>query len=439
MKRSRWWVWLLLVGALVAGAAWFDAQHAKGDREVDVYVLGAQRMVAGDEIYRPRGDAKPFTYPPFAALLFVPITWLPSGWLPAVWFAVNFLVLLAMLRWLHRFATAEVPGRAPPRAVWFWLLTGVFSGHHVHSVFTNQSHDLLIAGAVAMTAAAWCRGRAVAGAWVGLGAAMKATPLLFVGLFGQRLRWGALAIMLLAVAVATLAPDLLFPRADGRSWVVAWYEVNLRALQVGGTADGGAWGAHSVLNQSLSGAMHRWFRPLEAGGQPFTHGENGTVMVAELSVGAVKAITLAWFAVVLAALFATGRCAARALRGLDGDVLRETMRRVALGEVGAFACGMVLLSPQSSKSHFCVWLFPVAFVVEQLLRRGRRDVVLLALFVPAFALGVVSKELVGRANGELLLAWGNVTWSTVLLLLATLRGLWLEARDRKRAAEGGAT
>ena len=285
-----------------------------------------------------------------------------------------------------------------------------------------------VAAAVALTAAAWCRGRATAGLWAGLGAAMKATPLLFVGLFGQRMRWGPLLVLVVALVAATLAPDLLYPRADGRSWAMAWYDLNLRALKVGGTADGGAWGAHSVLNQSLSGAMHRWFRPVETGGRAFVHGENGTVLVAELSTGAVKVVTLAMFAVVLGLLFAAGRFAARALRGLDGEALVARMRRVALGEVGAFACGMVLLSPQSSKSHFCVWLFPVAFVVDQLLRRGRRDVVLLGLFVPAFALGIVSKEIVGRANGELLLAWGNVTWSTVLLLLATLRGLWLEAR-----------
>ncbi|MCB9870761.1 MAG: hypothetical protein H6837_12965 [Planctomycetes bacterium] len=41
-----------------------------------VYVLGAERMRSGAEIYRP-DDIKPFTYPPGMALMFMPLTLLP--------------------------------------------------------------------------------------------------------------------------------------------------------------------------------------------------------------------------------------------------------------------------------------------------------------------------------------------------------------------------
>jgi hypothetical protein len=76
----------------------------------------------------------------------------------------------------------------------------------------------------------------------------------------------------------------------------------------------------------------------------------------------------------------------------------------------------------SSKSHFCVWLFPVAFVAERLLR-GRRDPVAITLFAAAAFVALLAKDMVGRELGNLLLAYGNVTWATVLLLAATVRCL----------------
>jgi hypothetical protein len=106
-------------------------------------------------------------------------------------------------------------------------------------------------------------------------------------------------------------------------------------------------------------------------------------------------------------------------------------RSVALGEVAAVACGMVLLSPQSSKSHFCVWLFPVAFVIDRLLR-GPRDALAASLFVGAAVLGLLSKDMLavfGRQLGPLVLAYGNATWATVLLLAATVRCLFALARE----------
>ena len=45
-----------------------------------------------------------------------------------------------------------------------------------------------------------------------------------------------------------------------------------------------------------------------------------------------------------------------------------------LGEAGLIACGMVLLSPMSSKSHFCVLLLPIAFCCYAYLHHRRSGV-----------------------------------------------------------------
>ncbi|MFK7741344.1 MAG: glycosyltransferase 87 family protein [Planctomycetota bacterium] len=451
MKRTWPWLLILLLAAMVGGALYFDRQAKKGDREIDVYIAGGQRMADGAEIYRRGSDAKPFTYPPFAAVPFVPFVLLPESWHAEAWFVVNFVVLLLLIRWLHRWARSQrgqvgEGAAAPPKrwALWFWLPTALFGGRHIVSVFTNQSHDLLICGMLAMLAAAWCRGGRLAalqaGFWAGLGAATKATPLIFLGLFGLRLRVVGVVSVVVATVGATLLPDLMFPRGDGQAWWRAWYDINLSGMEVGGTADApGAWGTHSFLNQGLSGTLTRWFRPVGVDDVTFVVGEVGDVLCVELSAQATKYVTLAGSMAVLAVISLGVLGSWRALRsvppGIAGSEVRAQIQsRVGMGEVGAFACGMLLLSPQSSKAHFCVWIFPVAFVVDFVLRR-RRDAVAIVLFAVAFGFAMLSKGMLGRSLANVMLAWGSVTWATVFLLLATVRCLWLSARVGSEGAD----
>jgi hypothetical protein len=418
VNRQRLWLLPLLLAVMVFGGWYFGARAQGEDRELPVYVTGGERMAAGEEIYRRGTDAKPFTYPPFAAVPFVPFALLPLAWQPPAWFVVNFVILVFLARWLHAWGRRDWPGAGPPRLLWFWGLTLVLGVHHVLSVLTNQSHDLFIAGALGLAAASWCRKGHWAGLWAGLGGAIKATPMLCLGLFALRLRPLAVVLLLGSFAALSLLPDWWFPRDDGKYWLQAWYEVNLRGLEVGGTADArGAWNPHSYLNQSLSGTLTRLLTAVSIPGR-FVDEQ---VALANLSPGAAKNVGLALQLGVLALIAGGIRGAARAVRAAPDPLVEQ--RRLGLGEVAAIACGMVLLSPQSSKAHFCVWIFPAAFLADRLLR-GRRDLLLWLLVGMALLLGpLASKGLVGRDLGNKLLAYGNVTWCTVLLLLATVRSL----------------
>jgi hypothetical protein len=424
VKRARLWLLPVLLAILVGGGYYFSFRAKAQDRELPVYITGAERMAAGEEIYRRGTDAKPFTYPPFAAMPFLPLTWFSTTWQPAAWFVVNFAILLALVRWLHQFARRAAPGAGPPRIVWFWILTVLVGGRHVVSVLTNQSHDLLIAGLVGLTAWAWCKRGDSAGTWAGIsagiGGAIKATPLLFVGLFALRKNTLAAVLVMFTFLCLSLLPDWWFPRADGGSWLKAWYNINLKGLEVGATASAeGAWNAHSVLNQSLSGTLTRLFVPVATPSE-FVIGEKGAVLLVGLPAGLFRVVSaLAQFGVL--ALITLGvLAAARVVRSAaDADAAQ---RMVGVGEVAAIACGMVLLSPQSSKAHFCIWVFPAAYVVDRLLRH-RRDKWVIVLLGSAAIMGLCSKEWLGTGLGNRVLGYGNVTWCTLLLLWATVRCL----------------
>ncbi|MFN6195351.1 MAG: glycosyltransferase 87 family protein, partial [Planctomycetota bacterium] len=216
---------------------------------------------------------------------------------------------------------------------------------------------------------------------------------------------------------------------------------------------GGRHVASVVTNQSLGGTFVRLFQPSQSAAK-FVLGEPGTTLLAPLPAGVYRAVLHGAQLAVLAALTLATLRAATAVREAGrssaggafgvgnavgapgagnavnaGDAVgaAAVRRTVALGEVGAFACGMLLLSPMSSKSHFCVWVFPVAFLAEGVLR-GRRDALATALFVAAAVVGLLAKDLLGKSLGNVVLAYGNATWATVLLLLATVRQLGIEAR-----------
>jgi len=410
--RKRLLLGLLLAVGITVGLV---NTHRKEVSELVVYVLGAERMAVGEEIYRP-DDAKPFTYPPAFAMPFMIFRWVPESAQRTVWFFVNLAMLVGIVVLLRRLLLEFLSerGDAPPGTHRIWVVTFVLAGRHVSAVFENQSHDLMVFFFVAL--AVWFAARereGLCGAAIGIAASFKATPLLFAPIFVWQRRFVAAGVTVVAMGLMLWLPDLLFPRDDGGHWVMAWYHTFVAGIGLGETASAeGALSAWNLLNQNLGSTLYRLMTPV-AEPSKFCW----DVSLFDPGPGGLKAITLASQAAILAFL-CWGTCPKLAAE--DSRAERGFRR---LGEAGLVACGMVLLSPMSSKAHFCVLLMALLFTVTHYLM-VRRDRVQLALLIGVFVTGTLTmKGLVGTELGNQFLAHGMVCWSTLLVMIATGRAL----------------
>jgi alpha-1,2-mannosyltransferase len=200
---------LVLVAQAVVFALWPDAHALLID--LQVYRAGGQHVLAGAPLYA--GGVLldlPFVYPPFAAVLFAPLALLPLGLLKVLWTGAGVALL------------AYVVHRCAPRAGWpvVVLLAVVATALDPvrTTLYLGQINILLLALVVGDLLGR--PGSRLRGVGVGLAAAVKLTPLLFVVYLVATRRWRAAATALAAFLAAAGLGFLLAP-ADS---VAFWFE-----------------------------------------------------------------------------------------------------------------------------------------------------------------------------------------------------------------------
>jgi hypothetical protein len=423
--KLRYGMFALWVALFFAGLVSFLL--LKKDSELPVYMVAAGRMARGEPIYRD--EPRAFTYPPLFGLPFVPVALLPQAVQPTLWYLVNFAALLLILVRLQRRLQAVLvaaPGLRAP-AVWmFWALVAVLASRHIVTILERRSHDLLVFLFAFLAVDAWCAGRSkAAGALAGLGAALKATPLLFAPIFLWQRRFPAFLCLVLALIAGLLLPDLFCPAQDGSLWIMSWYRTFLTSIQPGEAAASSAWMPWWELNQSVAGTVHRWF----AHPGP-RNGDLPDISVVLLDRTPMKIVTLACQLIVAAWLFWVTRPAlTRHLRG-------EPLRFVQLGQGAMVLMAMVLLSPTSIKTHFCVLLAPIAFCLADFLYRRRDPFVGFALIVTLVLGTLTARELCPRKVADWTLVAGSITWSALALYAATGRIVLERARLARAESQG---
>lgn len=235
-------VLLALLGHAVVLAVWPAAHTLLID--LQVYRAGAEHLLAGQPLYA--GGVLldlPFVYPPFAALAFVPMLALPLPVLKLLWTAGG----VAVLGWVAHRGLRDLGVPAGP-----WLRWGV-AGVVALASWLDPVRTTLYLGQINLVVLALVLADLLGrpgGRWrgvgVGLAAALKLTPLLFVGYLLVTRRWRAAATALGTFGAAAALGAVLAP-ADSRTF---WWDGTFAAA--GRISDVAA-----TTNHSLNGLLAR--------------------------------------------------------------------------------------------------------------------------------------------------------------------------------------
>ena len=272
---KSWIVIVLLTLALVGEGVrvWGITNH----HDLQVFMLAAQRLVAGEDIYADAAPFKaaieagtfsmkdntvvwPYAYAPLIALIFVPALRLPLAVVQGGWWLLNAGSLVVGI-WLVLKAMLPADGMAPGRMR--YLLSGailslVLLYRFDPAVVALRLGQIEIAQFLLLTITLYAlrqRRDGIAGVALGVAAGLKFFPLALVALLLWRRRWRA-ATWAIAVALAMIVGSF---SVVGLQAVPAYIEY----ASIYGI--GGAFAAFP-LNQSLNGLfsrnlMHNVFSP----------------------------------------------------------------------------------------------------------------------------------------------------------------------------------
>jgi len=225
--------------------------------DLDVYRTGARVWLRGGDLYGrlPRladGHELPFTYPPFAALAFVPLAIL--GYSTANWLLTT-VTIASVAASLWCFA-ASIPGEA---GIWMrrllpWALPAALLLEPVRSTLTYGQVNALLMALVSFDcltrAPRWPRGIGV-----GIAAAVKLTPGIFVLFFLLRRDLRSAARAGLSFAACTAAGFALAPHDSLRYWTTLAYQP-ARAGAISYAANQSILG--TLVRLGLSNSVRAW-------------------------------------------------------------------------------------------------------------------------------------------------------------------------------------
>jgi alpha-1,2-mannosyltransferase len=215
--------------------------------DLDVYRTGARVVLRGGDLYGrlPRlgdGHELAFTYPPFAALTFIPLALLGYGTANWLLTAVTMVSVAASL-WCFAVNTPAEAG-ARMRRLLPWALPAALLLEPVRSTLTYGQVNALLMALVAVDCLApaprWPRGIGV-----GVAAALKLTPGVFLLFFLLRRDLRSAARAGLSFAACTGAAFVLAPRDSLRYWTAIAYQ----PARIGAVA--------YASNQSVLGVLAR--------------------------------------------------------------------------------------------------------------------------------------------------------------------------------------
>lgn len=225
----------------------FNTRGFHYNLDLDVYRVGAQRVLDGQELYSGHfhiiGDTYlPFTYPPISALLFTPLAVMPYNLA-----AVLLVCATVTVTWWVLAHTVHAAARLD-RASAGWvavILTAVLI--HLSPIHTTLAYgqiNVLLMGMVFVDALVVPR--RYRGLLTGAAVAIKLTPAVFGLWFLLRKDWGSILRMGAGTLGTTALAWLILPRDSLEYWTHTLRET-------------GRIGNHEyALNQSINGLLYRF-------------------------------------------------------------------------------------------------------------------------------------------------------------------------------------
>ena len=185
--------------------------------DLDVYRLGGLAWLDGASLYvgftgPPLDPQLPFTYPPIAAVLFSGLSVVPQAWLNLLVVAAGFVALTAVC--------VAVAGKVRPDLRWTvgpLAAIGALALDPVWMTFGYGQVNLFLLALVALDCLL-VKDPRWRGVLVGVAAAIKLTPAIFVLYFLVRRDWRAAITSMATFAALVLAGFLAAPKDSVQYW-----------------------------------------------------------------------------------------------------------------------------------------------------------------------------------------------------------------------------
>jgi alpha-1,2-mannosyltransferase len=231
--RRVWWVLYGVIG-VVSSVLVLRRPFADRLADLQVYYGAVKTVQSGQPLYdfaTATNDA-PFTYPPFALLVFWPMGWVGEDVVRVIWLGLICLALAAI-------AAAVAPRRWVPLVACGLIISAPAQSNLRFGQVSVFIVLLALVDAMGLTPARY------RGVLVGLAAAIKLTPLLFIVFFAVSGRWRDAGRAAAAFAGAGVVAALVLPAESQRFWTDAVFTTS----RIGDLA--------SLGNQSLHGLLLR--------------------------------------------------------------------------------------------------------------------------------------------------------------------------------------
>lgn len=225
---TRWFRVPAAVGALAVLVSYlFNPTAYRIDLEV--YRAGGRAWLDGVDLYAQSfptqiGHPLAFTYPPISAVVLSPLAWLPLSAANAVWAVLTLALVTGTLVLVLQLV--GVPTRSPQ---WWWLLAAAFALtarlEPVRSTMGYGQVNVLIMALVAadclLRRTPWPRG-----SLIGLVAAIKLTPAVFVLYFLVRKDYRSAATAAASGVLVTVVGFVLAPSDSVQYWTTSIFQTD---------------------------------------------------------------------------------------------------------------------------------------------------------------------------------------------------------------------